>query len=62
MQISVEITEEVRKEAIDRGVPVVDFVETLIARGLDVVLDRTPMFSAIQRIRALRASEAPAKR
>jgi hypothetical protein len=53
MQITIEITDEIRREADFRGLPVIDFVESLIARGLHPELDPPVVKSAIERIRAL---------
>ena len=58
MQVSVEVTDEMRREAEARGLPIVDFVENLVARGLEDLRDRSQVNSAIERIRALR-SPAP---
>jgi len=61
MQITVDVTDEIRREAESRGLPVIDFVESLIARGWEDVKDRKEVNSAIARIRALRPG-APASR
>jgi hypothetical protein len=57
MQITLQVTDEIRREAESRGLPVIDFVETLIARGLAATPDSGAVSSAIQRIRALRSSQ-----
>lgn len=62
MQIAVEVTDEIRSEAESRGLPVIDFVEILIATGLRAERDRPEVMSAIERIRALRAAPAGTKR
>jgi hypothetical protein len=62
MQIMVDVTEEIRSEAESRGLPVIDYVETLIAAGLRAERDRPGVMSAIERIRALRAAPAGTKR
>jgi hypothetical protein len=58
MQITIEITDEIRREADFRGLPVIDFVESLIARGLHPELDPPVVKSAIERIRALCSAPA----
>jgi hypothetical protein len=58
MQVTVEVTDEIRREAEARGIPVVDFVESLVSKGLDVELARPAVMSAIERIRALRLTPA----
>jgi hypothetical protein len=58
MQIAVEITDEMRREAESRGMPVIDYVEMLMARGQKAVQDDSAVTNAIERIRALRATVA----
>jgi hypothetical protein len=62
MQIYVTVPDEVIREANTRNVDVQDFVENLITKGLAASLDRTSVDSAIDRIRALHSSAAPAGR
>jgi hypothetical protein len=62
MQITLTISDEIVREAGDRGVPVIDFVETLIDKGMLASKDRPPvMLSAIERIRALRSTAVDGK-
>lgn len=56
MQVSVDVTDEMRREAEARDLPVIDYVEMLIAKGRRVLDDDPAVASAIERIRALRAS------
>jgi hypothetical protein len=42
--------------------PVLEFVESLITKGLDTVMGRPALHSAMERIRALRSPETGAKR
>ncbi|HEU5349960.1 MAG TPA: hypothetical protein VFU55_00065 [Terracidiphilus sp.] len=56
MQISVEVTEELRGEAESRGLPLIDYVEFLVDRGRRVLQDESTLSGAIERIRALRAT------
>jgi ACT domain-containing protein len=61
MQVTVDVTDEIRREAESRGLPVIDFVEMLVQEGLNRVLVRPVVDTAIERIRALR-SAAPIPR
>ena len=54
MQISVEITSQMQQEAASRGLPIHAFVELLLKRGFESLLDRSSVASAVERIRALR--------
>jgi hypothetical protein len=56
MQIPVEVTDEIRREAETRGLPVIDYVELLVNRGRRALQDETTLSGAIERIRALRAA------
>ncbi len=54
MQVSVDVTDEMRREAEARNMPVIDYVELLISRGRRM-LDDDPAFArAMERIRELR--------
>jgi|GEM_PF-1247424 len=53
MQVTVTISDEVIREAGYRGMGVVEYVESLIDRGQQTQT-RPAVFSAIDRIRALR--------
>lgn len=55
MQISVDVTEEMRREAEARGLPVVDYVELLVVKGHQALTEGEAVTSAIERIRALRS-------
>ena len=61
MQITVTVSEEIVRAAQDRNMAVIDFVEILIDKGLDVVLQHPALNSAIDRIRALRSSASALK-
>ncbi|MGA2673526.1 MAG: hypothetical protein ABSE99_09870 [Terracidiphilus sp.] len=61
MQIAITVSDEILREAESRGIPVIDFVESLITRGMEVALDRNSVASAIQRIRALRSTASASK-
>jgi hypothetical protein len=55
MMITVPISDEIAREAQNRGMQVNDFVEMLIDRGLKAESKRPAVSSAIERIRALRS-------
>jgi hypothetical protein len=61
MQITLTISDDIVREAGDRGLPVIDFVESLVDKGMSVTKDR-PLSSAMDRIRALRANAIEIKR
>ena len=56
MQVMVEVTDEIRREAEKRSLPVVDFVDTLVRKGMEAIQGRVSFDSAIERIRALRSA------
>ena len=56
MQVTVTISDAIVREAGVRGLPVVDFVESLIDRGMCGAQQRPELDSAMERIRALRAA------
>jgi len=62
MQVTVDVTDEIRREAEARGLPVIDFVETLVQEGLNTVRVRPVVNTAIERIRALRSAAPAPKR
>jgi hypothetical protein len=55
MQVTVTISDEIIREAGYRGMAVVEYVESLIDRG-QKTQERPALFSAIDRIRALRVN------
>ncbi|MGD0940483.1 MAG: hypothetical protein ABR905_12310 [Terracidiphilus sp.] len=60
MIISVTVPEAVIRAAQDRNMPVEEFVDTLIDKGMDKMTGRPIVSSAIERIRALHTDiEAP---
>jgi hypothetical protein len=62
MQITVTVSDEVVREAGVRGLPVIDFIESLIDSGMRTVKDRPMVDDAIERIRALRTvSRGPSR-
>lgn len=62
MQVSVDVTDEMRREAESRGLPVVDYIELMIQKGREGSNGESAMSSAIERIRALRKVEPPSRR
>jgi hypothetical protein len=54
MQVSVDVTDEMRREAESRGMPIIDYVDFLIAKGRQAIVEGKAVSSAIERIRALR--------
>jgi hypothetical protein len=56
MQITITVSDEIVREAGDRGMPVIDFVESLIDKGISGSKERPVLNSAIERIRALRTA------
>jgi hypothetical protein len=62
MQITITISDAIVREAGTRGLPVIDFVESLIDKGMIDQKERPVLSSAIERIRALRSTSADHKR
>jgi hypothetical protein len=56
MQITVTISDEIVREAGARGLAVIDFVESLIDKGMLAAKERPVLSSAMERIRALRST------
>jgi hypothetical protein len=56
MQITVTISDAVVREAGARGLAVVEFVESLIDKGMMAPKGQPVVSNAIERIRALRSS------
>ena len=54
MQVTVTVSDAIVREAGVRGLPVIDFVESLIDKGLSAAQGRPVLDSAMERIRALR--------
>jgi len=62
MQITLTVSDDVVREAGTRGLPVIDFVELLIDKGLAAAQGRPVVDNAMERIRALRAAIGGDKR
>jgi hypothetical protein len=58
MQVPVEVTAEIRSEAEARGLPIVDYIELLVARGRQALQGSENVNSALERIRALRMTKS----
>jgi len=56
MQVAVDVTDEMRREAEARDMPVIDYVEMLIASGRRALEDDPGVARAMERIRALRTN------
>jgi hypothetical protein len=61
MQVTVTVSDAIVREAGVRGLPVIDFVESLIDKGISAVQGRPVLDSAMARIRALRSATAGSK-
>ena len=62
MQVSVDVTDDMRREAESRGLPVVDYIDLLIQKGRQTQEGSAALTSAIDRIRALRSIEDAPRR
>jgi post-segregation antitoxin (ccd killing protein) len=60
--VTVTVSDQLVREAQDRGLTVQEFVETLIDEGLAARKCCSPLNTAIERIRALSSSTAPGGR
>jgi hypothetical protein len=58
MQITVTVSDAIVREAGARSLAVIDFVESLIAKGMLAQKEPPVLSSAIERIRALRSTAA----
>lgn len=56
MEITVTVPEEIVREAGVRGLPVIDFLESLIDKGFNAEKERPALTNAMERIRALRST------
>lgn len=62
MQITLNISDSIVREAGVRGVPVIDFVESLIDKGMLDSKERPELSNAMERIRALRSAAVVTKK
>jgi hypothetical protein len=56
MQITVTVSDAIVREAGARGLAVIDFVESMIDKGMLAAKERPVLSSAMERIRALRST------
>jgi len=56
MQITVTVSDEIVREAGTRGLAVIDFIESLIDKGMSAAKERPVLNDAMDRIRALRST------
>jgi hypothetical protein len=61
MQVTVTVSDAIVREAGVRGLPVIDFVESLIDKGMNAAQGRPVLDSAMERIRALRVATQDSK-
>jgi hypothetical protein len=61
MQVTVTVSDAIVREATAHSLPVIDFVESLIDKGMTATSEPPVLDSAIERIRRLR-SGTPASR
>lgn len=57
-QISVEVSPQIQNEAATRSLPVHVFVGQLLEAGMHALYEKQAIASAVDRIRALRRSDA----
>ena len=62
MQITITVSDAIVREAGAHGLPVVDFVESLIDKGMLESKERPVLNNAIERIRALRSTAAESRK
>lgn len=58
MQVTVTVSDEIVREAGLRGLPVIDFIESLIDKGLAGKASRPELHHAMERIRTLRRKDS----
>jgi hypothetical protein len=61
MQVSVDVTDEMRRDAESRGLPIIDYVELLIDKGRQSMGEGAALSNAMERIRALRSKDTPSR-
>jgi len=62
MQVTLTISDDIVREAGARGLTVIDFVESLVDKGLQQSREKPVLNSAIERIRALRSPKIEGNR
>jgi putative aminopeptidase FrvX len=61
MQVSVDVSDEMRREAESRGLPIIDYVELLVEKGRQAMGEGKVVSSALERIRALTSKDKPSR-
>ena len=56
MQLTVRVSDDIAHEAVTRGLPVAEFVESLIDKGIRASQGRPELAAAMERMRALRSA------
>ena len=59
MQVSVDVSDAMRREAESRGLPIIDYVELLVEKGRQAMGEGAVVTSALDRIRALSSHGTP---
>jgi hypothetical protein len=57
MQVSVDVSDAMRREAESRGLPIIDYVELLVEKGRQAMGEGAVLSSALERIRALSSKD-----
>jgi hypothetical protein len=61
MQVSVDVSDAMRREAESRGLPIIDYVELLVEKGRQAMGEGAVVSSALERIRALSSKDTPSR-
>jgi hypothetical protein len=61
MQVTVTVPEAIVRDAGTQGLSVVEYIESLIDKGMSAVQGRPVLDSAMERIRALRSAALSSK-
>jgi hypothetical protein len=61
MQVSVDVTDDMRREAEARGLPIIDYIEFLIDKGRKSLGEGATLSNAMERIRALSSKSTASK-
>ena len=62
MQVTVTVNDAVVREATAHSLPVIDFVESMIDKGMSATSELPVLDDAIERIRRLRSGTAASRR
>jgi hypothetical protein len=61
MQVSVDVSDAMRREAESRGLPIIDYIELLVEKGRQAMGEGAVVSSALERIRALTSKDTPSR-